>query len=253
MQITQFAKWAMAVTLAAGMTGAVAHADGTDPQGRWQAPGNGGTPGVGNEFSLPAFPTTGTIGPIDNTGCIAGEDASGNETLDCTLKNQSNNNWTEATITSSDAVPCSDVMVSTNMFLNAGCMQNAAGDAVLAFSGVQYSASNLTFLGLAPASLDGCNPSADPDCNVTYVQTGLLQPGPAGQPSPFIGNCSPSAGSVPGVPIGCDFEIILGAGPDGDWPAGTSFSVIAPEPSTVALLLIGLASLPFVIRRRKLI
>jgi hypothetical protein len=239
MRMGQLSKWLILIAFAVAVSAAVAKADG-DPSSRWQAPGGGGTPGVDNEFNLAAFGTTGGGCTFDGS------------TEDCILKNQSNTDWTWATLTSTEVLPCLDGMgnpnitVSTNMFQNASCSNNEAGDAVLNFSGVVYNGAINTLLSVVNESLGACNPFDDPTCNATFIQTELVS-GP-----PFKGDCSPSGGSVPGVLIGCDFEILLGPGPDGgDWMPGTGFAGVAPEPSTFGMLLMGLVGLPFAVRRRK--
>ena len=225
--------------LVVGMSAAVAKADG-DPAGRLQGPNGGGTPGADNEFSLAAFGTTGGGCSYDGT------------TEDCVLKNQSSNNWTWVTLTSSDVLPCFDsmgnpnVVVSTDLFQSAYCTNNAAGDAVLNFSGVVYSSNLARFLSDEQDSLIGCVPVGGAGCTLPAVQTPIVEL-PA-----FSSDCQAGNGSTPGVLVGCDFEFLLGPGPDGNnWPTGTTFDGVAPEPSTLGMLLAGLVGLPFAIRRRK--
>jgi len=248
MRVIRVITWALAMVLAGGMTAAVVQADGTDPQGKFQGLPGGGTPGVGDEFTLAAFGTS-------QGGCVFANGPDGmadDGTETCTFKNQSNTNWTWATITSSAAVPCltedgsSNIQVSTNLFENASCSNLDNGDAVMTFSGVNYNASaTLLISGVNNTYLSCQALGGGPDCNVPAIQTPLVEDQDAA-------DCSASGTYVPGVLVGCDFQIILGPSPDpGDWPLGTSFSVIAPEPSTAGLLLTGLVALPFAVRRRK--
>jgi hypothetical protein len=238
MRMSRFSLWAAVVILAVGMTAAVAHADGTDPQGKFQNPNNGGTPGVDNEFSLPAF---GSSGP----GCTW--NVGGDQTEDCVLKNQSNTNWTWVNITVGADVACGSIMFTTDLFSNpVSCTNNADNTTTILLTGVNYSPQNTALFTTANTALSACNPVGNPNCTITNIQTELVE-------SPlFSGNCVPGNGYFPGVLIGCDFEIELGPGADGgNWPIGASINVVAPEPPAIALLLIGLAGLPFAVRRHK--
>jgi hypothetical protein len=231
--------------LVMGMSAAATKADG-DPGGRLQTPVGGGTPSADNYFTLVPFGVTDL-----SEGC-----SYDGTTEDCTLKNQSSNNWTWVTLTSSEKLSCFDeegnpnVTVTTNLFQNAYCTNNAGGYAVLNFNGVVYSSALSEFLGDEQDSLVGCVPVDGGGCTLPAVQTAILAL-PA-----FSSNCQAGNGSIPGVLVGCDFEFVLGPGPDGgqdggDWVAGTTFVGIAPEPSTFGMLLAGLVGLPFVLRRRK--
>ncbi len=171
---------------------------------------------------------------------------------DCTLKNQSSNNWTWVTLTSNEKLQCFDdegnpnFTVTTNLFQNAYCTNNDAGYAVLNFNGTVYSSALSEFLGDEQDSLIGCVPVDGGGCTLPAVQTAILAL------AAFSSNCQPGNGSIPGVLVGCDFEFLLGPGPDGsNWTAGTTFVGIAPEPSTFGMLLAGLVGLPFALRRRK--
>lgn len=240
---------ALAVSFAVAMAAGAAHADGTDPQGKFQAPVIGGTPGVPNEFSLPAFPSSGTVGPIGSTGCTASEDSMGNETEDCVLKNQSPTNWTWVEITIGADVPCGSVIFTTDLFSNPVNCTNTSDSTTIDLNGVNYSPSNNALFSTVNSALGACNPTNNPACNPTNVQTALVEN------ALFSGNCNPDPadGYFPGVLIGCDFEVEFGPGADGgDWPAGAPIGVVAPEPGSLPMLLTGLLGLPFVVRRRKL-
>jgi hypothetical protein len=236
MQVRRLGILMVAAVLVAGVSAGVARADGTDPQGKFQAPTNGGTPGVGNEFDLAPFGTTAGGCTFDGT----------NE--DCVLKNQSSNNWTWVQITAGADIPCGDISFTTTLFLNENCTNDpTTGDPTIYLSGVNYSPENLVLFSSVSALQGACVPSTDPTCTPTHIQTELIDAGP-----PFALNCTPSGGFVPGVLMGCDFEVLLSPGPDdtGTWPTGTPFSVVAPEPSTIGLILTGIIGLPFA-RRRK--
>jgi hypothetical protein len=230
------------VGFAVGMSAVVAKADGTgDPQGKWQTPGSGGTPGVDDEFVLPPFGSGGFDGAC--TFNVVAPD-----TEDCVLKNQSNSNWTHATITSNDAIPCADISVTSNVFMIASCSNNESGDAVLSFKGVEYSTALNNLLNSAESLYEGSCVTPDlPTCTLPAIQTPLIE-----EPA-LEGNCNPIGGTFPGVPIGCDFDIQLGPGADdsGNWDSGASFSVVAPEPSEFALSVLGLGLVAILGYKRK--
>lgn len=247
MRSTRVAMWAAALILVGGVSARIAHADGVDPQGKFQAPSNGGTPGVGADFSLAAFGST-------SPGCTFtnGPDGSPTDgTEDCILKNQSTFNWTYFTLTTSQDTPCGPLIpFTTDLFENVSCSNDpTTGDAKFIFSGVNYSAPAAAFLSdVANLVPTGCSPTTDPDCNITDIQTGLIEQ------TAFSGNCQPdnANGVFPGVPIGCDFEFVFSPGADGgNWALGTTFDGAAPEPSTFGILVMGLAALMFAGRRRK--
>lgn len=248
MRMSRIGVWGLAMVLGTGISATVAHADGTDPQGKFQAPPISGTPGVTNVFSLPSFGSTGT-------GCTFTNGPDGlatDGTEDCIFKNQSNFNWTYVTLYTSQDTPCGPSLpFTTNLFESVSCSNDpTTGNATFVFSGVNYSATTTSFLAdmasLVPA---GCNPANSPQCDITDIQTPIIEL------QQFAGNCTPdnADGIFPGVPIGCDFEFNFSPGPDdaGDWVVGTTFDAVAPEPSTIGLLLSGLVGLPFVRRRRK--
>lgn len=247
MRITRVGMWVMAVVLVGGLSAVVAHADGIDPQGKFQAPPISGTPGVGADFSLAAFGST-------SPGCTFTNGPDGlpaDGTEDCILKNQSSFNWTYVTLTTSQDTPCGpSIPFTTDLFENVSCSNDAkTGDATFVFSGVNYSAPQAAFLSdvanLIPA---GCSPATNPACDLTDIQTGLIEN------QAFSGNCQPdnANGIFPGVPVGCDFEFNFSPGADGgNWALGTTFDVAAPEPSTLGILAIGLGALMFAGWRRK--
>jgi hypothetical protein len=225
--------WLILMALVVGMSAAVAKADG-DPSGKLQAPVIGGTPTVDNEFSLAPFGQTSTGCTFDGT----------NE--DCVLKNGSNTNWTWASITAGQAVPCDEVNFTTDLFAAVSCKNDPiTGDPTITVSGVNYSPSTNALLATVSGALGACDPGSNPSCTIPNIQTFELS-------NPlFAPNCQPSGSYLPGVLIGCDFEFELGPGPDGNWDPNTPFNVVAPEPSTLAMLLTGLVGLPFAVRRRK--
>jgi len=241
MRVTKALMLMIAMIVVVGLCAVAAHADG-DPTSKVQAPTIGGTPGVSNEFPLAPFGQT-------SNGCsfTDGPDGASDGTEDCTFKNQSDNNWTWLQITTSESLPCGEIQQSspTSLFENATCTQTDSGD-ILYYSGVNYSPSTNALLGAVNTLLSACDPSEDPNCNATDIQTPLVEA------SEFSGNCAPSGSYLPGVLIGCDFEIELGPSVDpSDWQLLTSFYVVAPEPSTLGMLLAGLPMLPFALRRRK--
>jgi len=224
--------------LAMGMSSGVAKADG-DPRGATHTPGDPGTPyETSNVFSLAPF------GSVDPTGVCSYSAQAGEE--DCTLKNMSGANWTEISITLGGESSCSGITATSDLFLDSSC-QVIQGAATLVFAGVEYSQGAQNFITTA-AAIGAAGGLSGP-----IVQQELLtnQPGETAY-LPLCGStASGNTGGTPGVMAGCDVEFSFSGDGSGDWPIGTTFSVVAPEPGVTALLGLGLLAMMFVGSRFK--
>ncbi|HUJ30305.1 MAG TPA: hypothetical protein VLY23_03425 [Candidatus Acidoferrum sp.] len=252
MMIRRLLMLAAVGALIVGMSPSAVRADstGTDPQGKFQSPVGGGTPGVGEQFNL-------TFGVSDpSVGCTASTDSGGNITEDCIAKNLSGFNWTSVTISSTVMVPCSEVtVVPSDLFTSSNCTNNDGGTQ-LNWWGVNYSTNDNNFLAAVDAEASLCNPHnpLTPTCTDSAIQESLDNVDGGLLPDICTAGDGPAAdGSVPGVLDGCDFELQLGVGPDGgDWANRTPFTVKGTEPSGLVLSVVGLAGLVYYRRKRDL-
>jgi len=224
--------------LAVGMSAGMAKADG-DPRGATHTPGDPGTPyETSNVFSLAPF------GSVDPTGVCTYSATAGEE--DCTLKNMSGANWTEISITLGGESSCSGITATSDLFVDSSC-QVIDGAATLVYAGVEYSQAAQNFITTA-AAIGAAGGLTGPQ-----VQQELLtnEPGETAY-TPLCGSTvSGNAGGTPGVMAGCDVEFSFYGDQSGDWPIGTTFGVVAPEPRAISLLVLGLLAMVFVGSRFK--
>jgi hypothetical protein len=229
-KICKLFSFAAVAVLALGMSAGIASADGGDPRGQVHTPTVSGTPGVGDLFDLAPFGTSNDLCTFAN-----GEE-------DCTVKNLSGFNWTSLTIATS-ASSCAGISTSTDLFGSSSC-NVVGGQAVLDFAGVAYSQGAQSFINYADSQAGLCFPAGS--CTGGQVQQSLLT-GPL--ESGFMPYCASSAsggaGGTPGVLAGCDVEFSFFGDGSGNWATGTSFSVQAPEPSTMSFLALGLLAMVF--------
>jgi hypothetical protein len=240
MRFCRISSYLAVAILAFGMTG-IAKADGGDPRGATHTPGVSGTPyETSNQFDLAPFGTTN-----DPTGICtfdASIGAGGEE--DCTLKNMSGSNWADIAITLGGISSCQGISASSDLFLSATC-DLVNGTATLEFDGVAYSAAAEAFITQSAAEAATCPAAAG--CTGPIIQQTLLTNPPT--EAAFTPLCGSTAagdqGGTPGVMAGCDVTFTFNGDSSGDWTPGQTFSVLAPEPSALPMLALGLLAMMF--------
>ena len=188
---------------------------------------------MGSQFDLAPFGSTSDLCSYSSS---LGEE-------DCTVKNLSGFNWTNLNVTTGLS-SCTGVTASSDLFATSTCSV-VNGSAVLTFNGVDYSSGAQSFIDTANQLASLCLPSQG--CTGGLVQQELLTGNLAASYLPYCASsASGGAGGLPGVLAGCDVEFSFLGDSTGNWPTGTSFSVLAPEPSTTSLLALGLLAMFFV-------